>query len=74
VTRKERGEIRTFFKGHPAYVPQWVLILQAADFDPLRAQEIEERLTGRWWNYYQVATRERTKVERAQARKVKRGN
>ena len=73
MTRKERGEIRTFFRGHPAYVPPWLLILQAADFDPLQAQEIEEKLTGRWWYYWRVATQERAKVERAQAKKVKRG-
>lgn len=33
-------------------VPQWVLILEAAKLDPVRAAEIEEQSTQKWWARY----------------------
>lgn len=30
-------------------VPTWVLVLEAAGMDPLRAAEIEEDVTQKWW-------------------------
>jgi hypothetical protein len=38
--------------GQTEVCPRWYLILQAANFDPLRAQEIEEGVSRRWWEYY----------------------
>jgi hypothetical protein len=38
-----------FFKGHKMEVPLWVIILNAAGGDPLRAMEIEERISQEWW-------------------------
>jgi len=69
VSAKERGEIRSFFKGHPAYVPFWFQILDAAGFDPLRAQVMEQELTGRWWHYHEIAQSERAKAERQMRRR-----
>jgi len=49
-------------------------VLEAADFDPLEAQKMEEQLTERWWKYYMVYHKEYSKVLKAQERKLKRGN
>ena len=46
------------FLSHLAYnlriaetnVPDWVLVLEAAGHDPLRAMEIEEKLSREWWD------------------------
>ena len=38
--------------GQTGVVPRWYLILQAANFDPLRAQEIVESVSGEWWMNY----------------------
>lgn len=73
MTDKERGEIRSYFKGHPAYVPLWFQILAAADFDPLRAQEMEERLIGKWWHYHGVMSTERSKAEKQMSKRTNRG-
>ena len=35
-------------------VPSWVVILEAAGGDPLRAQEIENEVTQRWWERWVV--------------------
>lgn len=45
-------------------VPTWVILLEAANGDPLRAQEIEENLTAYWWSRYQEYTKERSKVKK----------
>lgn len=54
-------------------MPFWIQILAAADFDPLRAQEMEAGLSARWWNYYLIASKERATVAQAEARKAKHG-
>lgn len=48
-------------------------ILSAAGGDPLRAQEIEERLTPYWWRCWQIYTREKGRAEKEQLRKIKDG-
>jgi len=35
-----------------------VLILEAANNDPLRAMEIEEKVTAEWWAYWQTFKKE----------------
>ena len=65
----DRGEIRSYFKGHPAYVPVWFQVLVAANYDPLRAQEMMEKLTGKWWHYYTVANSERARAEKQLAKR-----
>jgi len=40
------------------------LILEAAGYDPLRAQEIEERLTQEWWDRWIVDRDVRVKQTR----------
>jgi len=52
-------------------VPLWFQVLAAAEFDPLRAQEIEERLSMEWWTYYREAMEQRARVENAQRQKGK---
>lgn len=45
------------FKGiKGARAPLWASILLAANGDPLRAQEIEERVTEEWWERWKVWT------------------
>lgn len=41
-------------RGKSDEVPQWALVLIAADGDPLRAQEIEDDLNAKW--YYRWLT------------------
>jgi len=45
--------------------PVWVLILEAAGYDPLRAQEIEDNLTETWWNRWMYDREQRIKIEQA---------
>jgi hypothetical protein len=39
-------------KGLPTEAPLWLMILEAAGWDPLRAQEMEANLSERWWMNY----------------------
>lgn len=43
---------RHFLKGIATEAPLWLLVLEAAKWDPLRAQEIEAGLSERWWANY----------------------
>ena len=54
--------MRLSFKGVSVEVPLWVSILQAASGDPLRAQELEEKLSATWWRRYQEYVREQNKA------------
>ena len=38
------------------------MILEAANGDPLRAQEIDEKLGREWWEYYLVYSHEKTQA------------
>jgi len=49
-----------FLRGYPAPVEPWVIILNAADNDPLRAQEIEEDLSQYWWERYLIYRKEQS--------------
>jgi len=44
-------------------VPRWVVILNAADGDPLRAQEIESELNQYWWEHWLVYREEQGKAQ-----------
>lgn len=41
--------MRLYFKGVPAKLPMWAQAMAAAKGDPLRAMEIEERLSEEWF-------------------------
>lgn len=44
------AQVANFMKGKRIYNPPlWLLIMDAASGDPLRAQEIEAGLTREWW-------------------------
>jgi len=47
----------------------WVLILEAANGDPLRASELERELTQGWWERYLVYRIEKAQAERDEQRK-----
>ncbi len=47
-------------------------ILEAAKYDPLRAQEIESGLSQVWWQRYQVYQHEAAKVANEQQKKIDR--
>ena len=38
------------------------MLLEAADYDPLRAQQIENELTQEWWERWLVDREERVKA------------
>jgi hypothetical protein len=39
--------------------PTWALILEAAGWDPLRAQEIEKHLSQTWWARWLIEREQR---------------
>jgi len=49
------------------------LILEAASGDPLRAQELEEKLTKDWWLKYRAYEKVMTTVMKEAERKLKSG-
>lgn len=65
----EDVDIRLFLRGIAAEVPLWLIILEAAKFDPLRAQEIEAGLSEEWWTHYMVYRRNQGIVNREAERK-----
>ena len=68
----EDVDIRLFLRGIPASAPLWLVILEAARFDPLRAQEIEAGLSEDWWTNYMVYRRNQGIVNReAEAKRGK---
>lgn len=44
--------MKMFIHGYPTAPPLWMLILEAADNDPLQAQRIEAEVTETWWYRY----------------------
>jgi len=50
-----------------------VSILEAANGDPLRAQELEEKLAKEWWLKYRAYGKVATTVMKEAERKLKRG-
>lgn len=38
-------------------VPLWAFLLDAANGDPLRAQELEANLEPEWWEYFLIYRR-----------------
>jgi len=61
-----------FLRGYPAPVEPWVIILNAADNDPLRAQEIEEELSQYWWERYLIYRKEQSIAQQEEQRQVER--
>jgi len=59
-------------RGIRTNVPTWLMILEAADHDPLRAQEIEDQVTARWWHRWLAWREEYGKEQERQSRKAKR--
>jgi len=43
-------------------LPLEVLLLEMANYDPLRAQEIEEKLNRRWFEWWSVDRKARAKA------------
>ena len=65
--------LNLYLKGFVVEVPFWVLILEAAKGDPLKAQELEEGLTKDWWMKYRAYGKAVTRIMKAQEQKSKRG-
>ncbi len=57
-------ELGLYFRGVPANIPAWVLILEAANMDPIRAAEIEEKATERWWKRYMRYRKKKNEAEK----------
>lgn len=53
-------------------MPPWVSILEAANFDPLRAQQIETDLTQYWWDRWLLYTKENRAAQVASDKKAAR--
>jgi len=45
----ELNALKMYMRGIRAQVPMWVLMMDAAGHDPLRAQEIENGVSEIWW-------------------------
>lgn len=55
-----------YLKGVPMRVPMWVAVLEAAGGDPLRAMEIEERISEEWWERWVAFDHEKAAVKKEQ--------
>ena len=55
--------------GVPQAVPEWVLALDAANGDPLRAREIFEQVDERWWTYHMIYREAQADAQKEQERK-----
>jgi hypothetical protein len=73
LSSTERHQVLRFLTGKPARVPLWLLILEAADFDPLRAQEIETHLERDWWELYLIYHHQNGVAQKEMQRKAKHG-
>lgn len=50
-----------YYAAGRARVPLWLMTLEAAGYDPLRAMEIEERVSQEWWDRYLLDRDQRIK-------------
>ncbi len=63
MSREEQAALRQYFKGVPVDdLPVWALAFDAANGDPLRAQEIEEQVSERTWMRYLAYRREQARA------------
>jgi hypothetical protein len=62
VSPAERRQLRRWLRGQESSAPQWHFILEAAGFDPLRAMEIEGRVSQEWWERWFVDREERLRA------------
>lgn len=54
-------------------VPLWVMVLEAAGGDPLRAQEMEERLSQLWWDRWMTNRKYRVQAEERERKRMANG-
>ena len=60
-------------RGHKVYDPPlWLLVLEAAQGDPLRAQVIEAELSRVWWERWLIYRQEQGKAIEIEERKARR--
>lgn len=53
-----------------AEIPLWVLILEAAGGDPLRAAELEDSVSQTWWERYMLYRQEKAKADREERKRL----
>ena len=54
-------------------VPSWVAIMEAADGDPLRAQQLEDEISQSWWERYMLWAKLKAEGQKAHIDKHKGG-
>jgi hypothetical protein len=54
-------------------VPLWFLVLEAAGYNPLLAQQFSDELRPEWWMRYMTYRDEKVQIDKAATRKMKRG-
>ena len=54
-------------------VPSWVAIMEAADGDPLKAQQIEDEINQVWWERYALWNKLKSEGQKAHIEKHKGG-
>jgi len=64
VSDADQGEIRSYYKGDPAYPPLWFQIYQAAGENPLEAQRLENGIDREWWTYHLIAQKNKSRAYR----------
>ena len=61
----ELTKVINFMQGNMVYDPPlWLMILDAAQGDPLKAQEIEAGLSSYWWERWLIYRKEQGNAER----------
>jgi len=56
-------------RGHAQKEAVWLVLLEMANGDPLRAMEIEEKITERWWLYWEAWREYKNRKEKDRHRK-----
>lgn len=64
---------RWYFAG-AGEIPLWVMVLEAAGDDPLRAQEMEGQLSQLWWDRWMVNRRFRAEAQERERKRQANGS
>ena len=74
MTLEEQAQVAHFLKGHAVNNPPlWLVLMDAAGGDPLKAMHMEAELSQEWFERYLVYRQELGRAAKAQEARLKRG-
>lgn len=63
--------MRKYLSGESTNPPDWIILLEAANFDPLRAQVLEDEIGAEWFFRYTTYRREKARADAQREKRMR---